>query len=1013
MVVLPAYVALEGWLLQKRVAVVSPAGPDGPRRLAAAGAARVLVLGDCPATPGIEVFAGPLEPSRLPLRDASVDAVTILEGFDALAEAARRELLGEARRVLRRGGLVAVGCAADSAALWRAEDDLRAIFSHVAAFAELAWQGISFAPLLPAAPGSAPRASLRDGLLDAPLPARGYLLLASTESLEAPLGECVIVPLAPAGDPSQQITSPPPIEPIAPSAPAEPAEQIAPSAPEAAISPAEQIAPSVAPELGSPPDLDDLFAEAPAAISPGISPPVAPKFSPPVAAAPDPALLAELEQLREQARGFSGERDAMLQQAARLASDLERSREEKARTEAELHAARLRIEVLQHVPEDSRMHSLADLAQRSGLPAVGSPLAAHELVDEVAPLVAPEPARATADAALDRNRLREELARRTAELQELETRVLQQEEELRREHLENVRLVTDVDRLREQVERSRAIELERVQELERLGHELRKMEVAYAELSGLYNTQEQRLRAHLEGEADDGDPARARIDKLTAERDQLRSRERASAEIVRRRDRELADATRTIRELRRSVEDHASIAAELRGELAVLQVHVQRLEETVPTLQERLREQQRKTLDREEEAAELQRRLEEGVAEQEHLRGRLRRLKQELDAVASAKQGAEVELFRLRRELEAKHEAIEQLQQIVALGTGRSSHTADGPMSDAARTEVLRLRSTMAEQAADHAEALARSEAEHQRVVEGERIRLRRVRLETAIRAEEMEYLLFQLDTAEQRIWEMSDAEGRAAARLAAGLAQLEKQKEQYEDLADELEVTRNLLVAAQAKIAELERLLDNERARLARVSLVPASTNLGEGSGSFEVNVDEPEDDDIEEVEASPEPEVEDFVAPRIQRDPNEPDRLAGINFDDDGPDQESLAVRLAGRSDDETGEVDLTGLGSAEVSGPRFHLPSDDLDIPDDDDEDDELAPAPAQAPRVIVVPDEDDDDDEAFSIDTDWDEEETPAKPAGAPPPEREPSNGRIVIEVLEDEAWPEDEGAESKG
>lgn len=1012
MVVLPAYVALEGWLLQKRVAVVSPTGPDGPRRLAAAGAARVLVLGDCPAAPGIEVFAGPLEPSRLPLRDASVDALTILEGFDALAEAARRELLGEARRVLRRGGIVAVGCAADSAALWRAEDDLRAIFSHVAAFAELAWQGVSFAPVLPAAPGSAPRASLRDGLLDESLPARGYLLLASTESLEAPLGECVIVPLAPAGDPSRQITSPaPPTEPLAPSAPAEPAEQIAPPAP-AAISPAEQIAPPVAPELGSPSDLDDLFAEAPSAISPGISPPVAPVFSPPVAAAPDPALLAELEKLREQAAGFSGERDAMLQQAARLASELERSREEKARTEAELHAARLRIEVLQHVPEDSRMHSLADLAQRSGLPAVGSPLAAHELVDEVAPLVAPEPARATADAALDRNRLREELARRTAELQELETRVLQQEEELRREHLENVRLVTDVDRLREQVERSRAIELERVQELERLGHELRKMEVAYAELSGLYNTQEQRLRAHLEGEADDGDPARARIDKLTAERDQLRSRERASAEIVRRRDRELADATRTIRELRRSVEDHASIAAELRGELAVLQVHVQRLEETVPTLQERLREQQRKTLDREEEAAELQRRLEEGVAEQEHLRGRLRRLKQELDAVASAKQGAEVELFRLRRELEAKHEAIEQLQQIVALGTGRSSQTADGPMSDAARVEVLRLRSTMAEQAADHAEALARSEAEHQRVVEGERVRLRRVRLETAIRAEEMEYLLFQLDTAEQRIWEMSDAEGRAAARLAAGLAQLEKQKEQYEDLADELEVTRNLLVAAQAKIAELERLLDNERARLARVSLVPASTNLGEGSGSFEVSVDEPEDDDIEEVEASPEPEVEDFVAPRIQRDPNEPDRLAGINFDDDGPDQESLAVRLAGRSDDETGEVDLAGLGSAEVSGPRFHLPSDDLDIPEDDDDDDELAPAPALAPRVIVVPDEDDDDDEAFSIDTDWDEDETPAKPAGAPP-EREPSNGRIVIEVLDDEAWPEDEGGESKG
>ena len=78
---LPAYVALERWMLHKRVVVVSPAGPEGPRRLAAAGAARVLVLGgQCPAEAGLDVLPGPVAPEALPLRDASVDAIAWLEG---------------------------------------------------------------------------------------------------------------------------------------------------------------------------------------------------------------------------------------------------------------------------------------------------------------------------------------------------------------------------------------------------------------------------------------------------------------------------------------------------------------------------------------------------------------------------------------------------------------------------------------------------------------------------------------------------------------------------------------------------------------------------------------------------------------------------------------------------------------------------------------------------------------------------------------------------------------------
>lgn len=919
---LPAYVALERRLLQKLVAVVMPRDASGPRRLAAAGAARVLVVGGgLSAEPGLEIVSGPIALERLPLRDGSVDAVTFLEGFTELDGGPRSALVDEARRVLRRRGFFAVWAPAHDATLWRTEDELRRRFEHVQVFAQLEWRGVSLTPLFSGRPDSPPASDLREGLLRTTVPAQGYLLIASQDELQAP--ECVVLPTGA----SEARAAPSTLAPAGISLPPTPV-----------------------------PDLDDLFAEAPTPLAP-------PTAVPQVTTPPLPGSEALRDVLRERVTALEREREGLLAKALKFAEDLERSREEKARTETELHAARLRIESLERAPEDSRMHSLASLMRVAQMSGPTPAFETHELVDEVAPLVAPESGRVTTDAALDRNRLREELARRTAELQALETRVLQQEEELRREHLENVRLVTDVDRMREQVERSRAIEQERVQELERLGHELRKLELAHAELQG----------AQAGAEPSEG-------------REQPRPRDRTSAEVIRRRDRELAEATRTVRELRRSVEDHASMAAELRGELAVLQVHVQRLEETVPTLQERLREQQRKTLDQEEEAAVLQRRLEEAVADQEHLRGRLRRQRQELDVLAGAKQGAEVELFRLRRELEAKHQAIEQLQQIVALAATRFEGGERGPVSEAARGEALHLRAAMAEQAAEHAQALARSEAEHQRNIEAERQRLRRARLEGAIRAEEMEYMLFQLDTAEQRIWEMNDATDRSAARLAAGLAQLEKQKEQYDDLVDELEVTRNLLVQAQAKTAEMGRLLDSERTRVARLSVGPIATSDPE---VFDVSVD---DEDL---------------GPPLRRQPDEADPLAGINFDDE-VEPENLVARLAASSPEITNELTL-GPDSS-TSGPAFALPSDtEFELEEDD--------LPPPGHRVVVVPDEDEEEEEIFAIDTDaWVEEQAedqdgePSREPPPPPPSsgtREHPTSRIVIEVLdEDEVWPDD-------
>jgi hypothetical protein len=102
----------------------------------------------------------------------------------------------------------------------------------------------------------------------------------------------------------------------------------------------------------------------------------------------------------------------------------------------------------------------------------------------------------------------------------------------------------------------------------------------------------------------------------------------------------------------------------------------------------------------------------------------------------------------------------------------------------------------------------------------GDDARLRRLQLEVRVRATEQEYMLGLLDAAEQQIWEMTDASDRNAARFEASLANLEKHKEEIYKLNEDLEVTRNLLAAEQARSVELERLLASERAKMARAGL-------------------------------------------------------------------------------------------------------------------------------------------------------------------------------------------------
>jgi hypothetical protein len=220
------------------------------------------------------------------------------------------------------------------------------------------------------------------------------------------------------------------------------------------------------------------------------------------------------------------------------------------------------------------------------------------------------------------------------------------------------------------------------------------------------------------------------------------------------------------------------------------------------------------------DAVERQQQLEQIAAERELLRRKLREREQELEDITSLQETSGAELFKLRRELDAAAHANERLSEAL----GMRGHEVLEPVHEDRRrewppealAEIHRLEGQLANVSQDRAGDLAAERARSEAGA-GDRSRVRRLQLELEIRAQELEHMLAQLDGAEQRIWEMTDASDRNAARLAASLAQLEKHREQLDEVLDELEVTRNLLSAAQARAVEQERLLASERAKLAR----------------------------------------------------------------------------------------------------------------------------------------------------------------------------------------------------
>ncbi len=437
-----------------------------------------------------------------------------------------------------------------------------------------------------------------------------------------------------------------------------------------------------------------------------------------------------------------------------------------------------------------------------------------------------------ADVLIDRNRLREELARRTGELRGTEEQLWRRHEELRRERLENVRLVAEVDRLREQVERTRLVERERAAELERQGRELRELEMELADLQGVLNTRdaqlmelEERVRREHD-EPEEVTSLRARIRQLMEDLERARARERNSRDLVSRRERELLEAGEVIQGLRRSVDEHANSAANVRSELDVVKIQLEQSESKLPGLLEQLRERDSALEAREAESAELQLNVERVTGEQQHLRHSLRRHRQRGEELESSlhEQGRALEAA--RGELEATRAAKRELERALALraeADGESARVTEHSVAlwpvDAV-AEVQRLREQLAGVASRKAETLSRTQQLDRSKAAAERERVRRYQLEATVRAEEQEFMLAQLEKSEQRIWEMVDASDRSAARLAAGLAQLEKQREQHEDLVDELVVTRGLLRDERGRVDELERLLATEQAKLARAGI-------------------------------------------------------------------------------------------------------------------------------------------------------------------------------------------------
>ena len=843
----PAYAAVARWAAGRRIVVAAPADMDGPSRLVQADARRVVLVGECPwATPEVEVRRGIPE---LPLPDGDADVIVCVEAYATLPPVVRRQLVREAHRVLRRGGMFVASVPASSsgdedADFWALESELGEAFIGTTMVAQMPWEGVSLAPVLD--DERVPTVSLEETLLEQAPEATHYLAVAfrgypAPDVFERLRSECLLVPV--------------------PGRAPEPAP----------IMVHEQPEQPVAPEPEPPP-----MVEEPEPVDVGLQQRIAELETQLEARDTDirvlsgnlEALEASLSRVSEraEARGrelevvqkerrdlqlavesLGRERDATTRNLEMATAERAGAQQLSDRVEAELEQARRRLtEQTRELSERS-----AEASRLSGeLAAVKDRLANQEAAleqtrsraEELTRTAArqDEQSRMLAEIAADRDRLREELKRRTESIQSLEERLWTAREDVQKERLEAVRIASEVERLRDAAERSQQAEREGRAKIEELSGELRGIEVQRADAMALLRSRDEQvermqqdLRA-LTSESADVDGLRAELaersralGEVRGQLEQVKTRAAEASQLAKRREEQLSRAGEDLRKLEQRVETAEGEAAGLQSELEVKSLEVEQLAASVADLQAQLDDTRQSRTQTEDVSRDLQRRLELNTEELDQLRNRLRSRDQELADIVAARETSGVELYKLRQELEATsqvNEALEATLEQGVIASTSSSPALEAGWPDDAVSEIRRLRAQLVAQTRRHAEQLERLQKDGGRVADEDELRkrLRRAELEAQVRADEQEHLLTLLESAEQRIWEMNDASDRNAARLAAGLAQLEKTKEQLDETLDELEVTRKQLAASQARALEQERLAASERAKLVRAGIDP-----------------------------------------------------------------------------------------------------------------------------------------------------------------------------------------------
>lgn len=791
--------------------------PQGPRHLLAGGARELFVVGPGPSIEGAQTISGVPE---IPVEDGSIDVVACIEPYASYGAPLRRRLLREVHRVLRPGGMLAAWVAhspddPSHADFWTMEEELADVFTRSAMVAQIPWHGFSLAPIVD--DDRSPRVAIVEALLHQAPEASHYLALsfrgsADPETLERLQTECVLVPI-PGEVPEEEDVEGP-----------------------AKLSELEELLSTRETDLrvltANVTALEESLAKASEKAE---------------------ARARELEKLQRQTRELETRRDELHQDLEARTHELELAVTERSgqrtlteRLEAELDVARRRLQD----QIDQVAVRTADASRLQGeLQAVRERLAAAEqrLDDSRSRTEAltasaakqDEQGRMLAEVASDRDRLREELSRRANEIHRLEERLWEAREEVQKERLESVRLSGSVERLEDQSQRARQAEQEGRGRIEELSAELRRLEVARADAdAALRSRDEQLTKLRHDAETLQSESAdlhdvqrelreRSReLGELSGQLEQARAREQDAAARLRKRDEQLSQAGAELQSLRRTTDQDSSSVKALQNELDVKALEVEQLAASVGNLQRQVEEQRSLRTAADERTSGLQRRLESATAELEELRKRVRQRDQELNDLNSAQETDSMELYKLRQELESTAQLNERLDGGRKAPDPGSTSEQEGSWPDDAVAEVRRLRGAMAAQIRRHAEQV--QQLEKARATGGgardEDLydELQRARLESAVRAEEQEHILALLESAEQKIWEMNDAADRSAARLAASLAQLEKNKEQLDETQDELEVTRNLVGAAQARALEFERLLGSERAKLMRAGIDP-----------------------------------------------------------------------------------------------------------------------------------------------------------------------------------------------